>query len=83
MEEESSKREILKKPALSEAEGEDAKEVRHIDKGKILVMDDEEMVRDVIRETLRHLKYEFETAKEGREAIESYKRAMESNFLNY
>jgi CheY-like chemotaxis protein len=49
-----------------------------VGKRKILVMDDEEMVRDVVKGMLRNLKYDFEPAKDGSEAIEKYKRAMES-----
>ena len=44
-------------------------------KGKILVMDDEELVRKVIGEMLVFLGYEVEFAKEGIEAIELYKKA--------
>ena len=45
---------------------------------KILVMDDEEMVRDVSNALLTHLGYEVEVAVDGVEAIELYKKAMES-----
>ena len=46
--------------------------------GKILLMDDEEMVRDVAGRMLEHLGYEVEFAKDGAEAIELYKKAKES-----
>ncbi len=46
-----------------------------VNKGKILVMDDEEMAREVVRKMLRHIKYEAEVARDGAEAIELYKRA--------
>ena len=46
--------------------------------GKILVMDDEEMVRDVSNALLTHLGYEAEVAVEGIEAIEMYRKAIES-----
>ncbi len=46
-----------------------------VNKGKILVMDDEEMARDVVRKMLRYIKYEAEVARDGAEAIELYKRA--------
>ena len=46
--------------------------------GKILVMDDEEVIRDVCNALLTHLGYEAEVAVEGVEAIELYKKAMES-----
>lgn len=45
---------------------------------KILVMDDEEMVRDVSNALLTHLGYEAEVAIDGVEAIEMYTKAMES-----
>jgi len=45
---------------------------------KILVMDDEEMVRDVSNALLTHLGYEVEVAVDGLEAIEIYGKAMES-----
>ena len=46
--------------------------------GKILVMDDEEVIRDVCNALLTHLGYEAEVAVEGVEAIEMYTKAMES-----
>jgi two-component system cell cycle sensor histidine kinase/response regulator CckA len=47
-------------------------------RGKILVMDDEEEVRRVLRNMLSHLGYEFEFAVDGQEAIELYRRALKS-----
>ena len=41
-------------------------------------MDDEEMVRDVSNALLTHLGYEAEVAVDGVEAIEMYRKAMES-----
>ena len=46
--------------------------------GKVLVMDDEEIVIDVARIYLKQLGYECETAKDGIEAVEMYKNAMEA-----
>lgn len=46
--------------------------------GKILVMDDEALIRDMIGEMLRSLGYEVEDSKNGDEAFESYRRALES-----
>ena len=59
----------VKKPApgISESKGE-----------KILVMDDEAVVRDVSNALLTHLGYEVEVAVDGVEAIELYKKAIES-----
>ena len=47
-------------------------------KGKILLMDDEEPVREVGGEMLEGLGYEVEFTKDGAEAIELYKKAKES-----
>jgi len=44
-------------------------------KGRILVMDDEDAVRDVVGKMLQHLGYETEFARDGSEAVEIYKRA--------
>lgn len=41
-------------------------------------MDDEEMIRELIREVLTNIGYEVETAREGNEAIDFYKRVKES-----
>ncbi len=46
--------------------------------GKILLMDDDEMVRDVAGEMLNHVGYEVEFARDGEEAIELYRGAKES-----
>jgi signal transduction histidine kinase/ActR/RegA family two-component response regulator len=46
--------------------------------GKILVMEDEETIRDVTGEMLRHFGYEVAFAREGAEAIELYKHAMDA-----
>jgi two-component system cell cycle sensor histidine kinase/response regulator CckA len=46
--------------------------------GKILLMDDEELIREVAGEMLEILGYEVEFAKDGAEAIELYKKAKES-----
>jgi PAS domain S-box-containing protein len=46
--------------------------------GRILVMDDEEMVRQVTAEILASLGYEVVTAKDGEEAVRAYKESVES-----
>ena len=46
--------------------------------GRILVMDDEKMIRDLAGGILKHLGYEVEFSENGAEAIEVYKEAMES-----
>ena len=45
--------------------------------GRILVMDDEESVREVVGEMLKAVGYEYELAKNGSEAVELYKRALD------
>jgi PAS domain S-box-containing protein len=47
-------------------------------KGRILVMDDEEIDRSVAAEMLKHLCFEVELARNGEEAIELYKKRVES-----
>jgi PAS domain S-box-containing protein len=47
-------------------------------KGKILVMDDEEMVRQVLDKMLSHLGYEAEFARDGDEAIALFTQAQKS-----
>jgi PAS domain S-box-containing protein len=45
--------------------------------GKILVMDDEQMVREVAGEMIIQMGYEVEYASDGREAVDRYTRALE------
>ncbi|UCG70001.1 MAG: PAS domain S-box protein [Thermoplasmata archaeon] len=47
-------------------------------KGKILLMDDQQSVREMIGEMLKYIGYEVGFAKEGDEAIELYKKTKES-----
>ena len=50
------------------------------DKGiKVLVVDDEEIIRNITSEMLTSLGYEVDSAEEGNDAIELYKRAKESS----
>jgi PAS domain S-box-containing protein len=53
-------------------------EIPPIAKGKVLVMDDEEILREFTCRILTRIGYEVETARDGTEAIEMYKRAKES-----
>ncbi|MDA3787104.1 MAG: PAS domain S-box protein, partial [Desulfobacula sp.] len=46
--------------------------------GKILLMDDEEAIRTLLRMVINRLGYDVETCIEGRAVIEIYKKAMES-----
>jgi len=45
--------------------------------GRVLVMDDEQMLRDFLAEMLPELGYEAAFAADGAEAVESYRRALE------
>jgi PAS domain S-box-containing protein len=47
--------------------------------GKVLIMDDEEIIRETSGELLTYKGYKVECAKDGDEAIELYKHAMESS----
>ncbi|MEO5657907.1 MAG: ATP-binding protein [Nitrospiria bacterium] len=47
-------------------------------RGKILFMDDEVFIRDFVEALLTHYGYEVESAKDGSEAIERYRKALES-----
>lgn len=47
-------------------------------KGKVLLMDDEEMVRAVVGEMLKMVGHDVECAKDGEEAIELFLKARES-----
>ncbi len=47
-------------------------------KGKVLIMDDEKMIRDITSRILEINGYEVATANDGLQAIDLYKKAMES-----
>jgi PAS domain S-box-containing protein len=46
--------------------------------GRVLVMDDEEIIRKMLVNMLKVIGYEVETTSEGTEALEVYRRALES-----
>jgi CheY-like chemotaxis protein len=46
-------------------------------KGKILIMDDEDMIREITGELLQNLGYHVEFAKNGSEAIDLYREAKD------
>jgi PAS domain S-box-containing protein len=48
-------------------------------KGKILVMDDEEIIRDIAGEMLSYLGYDAEFARDGEEAVKLYQLAVEAH----
>lgn len=47
-------------------------------KGRILVMDDNKMVRDVLGDILKYSGYNVDFSRDGTEAIELYRKALES-----
>jgi PAS domain S-box-containing protein len=61
------------KPAAQEPEKKPAKGT-----GKILLMDDEKAIRKFLGKVINRLGYDVETCIEGKEAVEIYKKAMES-----
>jgi PAS domain S-box-containing protein len=53
--------------------------VQHAGTGRILVMEDEEIIRDVIGDMLSHYGYDVAFARDGTEAIALYRQAQESS----
>jgi PAS domain S-box-containing protein len=49
-----------------------------IRKGRILLMDDEEIIRNIAAEMIRSLGHEVELAENGKEAIEKYRESMKT-----
>lgn len=73
---------LVKEPDLQKSEEKPAaqKAVKKSAKGtgKILLMDDEKAIRNFLGKVINRLGYDVETCIEGKEAIEIYKKAMES-----
>lgn len=66
-------------PATEKAAEEGGEEMKiRSGNGRVLVMDDEEVVRGVAGEILGHLGYEVEFARDGDEAVELYNRTREN-----
>jgi CheY-like chemotaxis protein len=67
-------------PAATEEPAAPVKEERDsfTGKGSVLVMDDEEIIRDVTGAMLRGMGYSVEYARDGEEAVDQYKRAQAS-----
>ena len=64
-------------PAAESVPIEDKQEEKiHYGKGKILLMDDNEVVRDVVKRMLENLGYKVECAIDGAEAIDKYKKSL-------
>lgn len=67
-------------PAYKQAAAEEATHAGHSKlkhKGRVLILDDEEMILKIGEELLRHLGYEATPARSGEEAIDLYRQAME------
>lgn len=73
-----SREKAMEKPVLSEAREQGVEKIFLTGKRKVLLMDDEDMIRFSTSEHLKHLGYEVETAEDGSEAIKLYKSAMKS-----
>jgi two-component system cell cycle sensor histidine kinase/response regulator CckA len=66
------------KKRISRQRGEEAIQPSLVSQGKVLVMVDEEVIRLLINELLTSTGYEVELSKDGVEAVELYRKAMES-----
>ncbi len=78
-------KEIPKEPDTIKAAGPNTKHLEKKDagepatsKGRILIMDDEPIIRTILCKQLRVLDYEVDSVEEGSEAIRSYKNANRS-----
>lgn len=67
--------EMQKRPANKES----TEQTSIKSKGRILLMDDDDIVRLAIGKHLKHRNYDVEKAKDGTEAITIYKKALESH----
>jgi len=67
-------------PAAEVTASPDAEQGRSIERGEgwVLVMDDEEYILDVTTEMIKALGYDVGAAHDGQEALEEYRRALES-----
>jgi PAS domain S-box-containing protein len=54
------------------------KEAHPSGRGRILVMDDQRDVREIVEQLLKHLGYEVSSAKDGAEAVDLYRKAQEA-----
>ena len=61
----------------------DILETKEIDEqqagGRVLIMDDEEFIREIAEEILRFMGYDVESCADGAEAVELYRQAKENN----
>jgi len=73
-----SQKKAQQEPILDKAKVSSVEETSIICKGKILIMDDDDVIRLVTTQILKNIKYEVEAARDGAEAIELYKKAFDS-----
>lgn len=66
------KREVISEEALPK------KRVQKEHKGRVLILDDEEMILNIAKELLKHLGYFVKTVQAGEDAISFYRQAMEA-----
>jgi len=66
----------FKQPAAVKKEGE-AVQLVFLSRGRILVMDDEEVIRELLHDELTDVGYKVELTRDGVEAIEQYTKARE------
>jgi len=52
---------------------------RRLTKGRVLIMDDEEIIRDVVARMLEQIGYDVDAAKDGAEAIQMYQDAVKQD----
>lgn len=64
--------------SISELEGSMEQEQIVTGKGRVLIMDDEELIREATGALLEHLGYDYDSVKDGVEAVEHYRAAMEA-----
>jgi CheY-like chemotaxis protein len=66
-------------PVEKESESETETEIPIFGNGRILIMDDEEMIRELAGKIVTHLGYDVEFARDGSEAVNQYKKAQEAS----
>ena len=65
--------------SLQEAQPPESSDVLIQGKGRILIMDDEEEIQDVLGKMLEHLGFDIDLAHDGKTAVSYYTQALESN----
>ncbi|MBN1614367.1 MAG: PAS domain S-box protein [Deltaproteobacteria bacterium] len=65
-------------PAIADRKPREEPAVEGLLRGRILIMDDEAIIRDVTGEFLRRLGYTVQTASDGSEAVDLFKKEWES-----